>query len=59
MLPLPPNEAQRIQAVQSLKILDTPEDPYLTSVSKLVGSLLKTPISGGLFLYAFLTWIHS
>ena len=57
VLPLPPNESQRFQAVQSLKILDTPEDPYLTSVSKLLGSLLKTPISGGLaaMLYAFLT----
>eukprot|EP00891_Asterochloris_glomerata_P002072 jgi/Astpho2/2072/Aster-00566 len=46
VLPLPPNEAQRIQAVQSLKILNTSEDPYLTSVSKLLGSLLKAPISG-------------
>ncbi|MEQ1862650.1 MAG: PAS domain-containing protein [Chthoniobacteraceae bacterium] len=43
--PLPPNEAQRLKALRSYDVLDTPPDASLDDLTRLAAQLCETPIA--------------
>jgi PAS domain S-box-containing protein len=43
--PLPPNEAQRLQALRSFEVLDTPADPLLDDLTQLASQICQTPMA--------------
>jgi PAS domain S-box-containing protein len=43
--PLPPNEAQRLQSLQRLEILDTPPEPSFDRITRLATQLFGVPIA--------------
>lgn len=44
--PLPANEAERMEMVHCMQVLDSPEDPVLNSLCTLLCSILKVPLAG-------------
>ena len=44
--PIPADEAERLQTVQCLNVLDAAEDPVLNSICELIRSVVKVPVAG-------------
>ena len=44
--PDPANENERMETIECLKVLDSPEDPVLNSLCNLLCSVLKVPLAG-------------
>ncbi len=45
MAPLPPNEAERLAVLRSLRILGTPPEPHFDAVCRTVAALFSVPIA--------------